>query len=85
MFCVYDHDRLSKHDLIGEARIPLCLVDLGKTIEEWKDLERTEVDPKAVSIEMMHVFNGSELQGYFSKDRNDRLKKMKQISTVSCK
>ncbi|KAF2358527.1 C2 domain [Trinorchestia longiramus] len=48
MLCVYDYDRLSKHDLIGEVKIPLCLVDLGRSIEEWRDLERVEVDHKAL-------------------------------------
>uniref|UniRef100_A0A2P2ID37 Synaptotagmin 1 n=1 Tax=Hirondellea gigas TaxID=1518452 RepID=A0A2P2ID37_9CRUS len=43
MMCVYDYDRLSKHDIIGQIKITLCLVDLGKTIEVWKDLEKAEI------------------------------------------
>ncbi|CAF0835637.1 unnamed protein product [Adineta steineri] len=38
VFAVYDFDRFSRHDQIGEVLIPLNTVDLGKVIREIKDL-----------------------------------------------
>jgi len=38
VFAVYDFDRFSRHDQIGEVQIPLNTVDLGKVIREIKDL-----------------------------------------------
>ncbi|XP_015795912.1 synaptotagmin-1 [Tetranychus urticae] len=42
VFAVYDFDRFSKHDQIGEVRIPLNTIDLAQTIEEWRDLTSVE-------------------------------------------
>lgn len=42
VFAVYDFDRFSKHDQIGEVKIPMTTVDLAQTIEEWREL--TSVD-----------------------------------------
>ncbi|XP_063071263.1 synaptotagmin-2 [Engraulis encrasicolus] len=39
---VYDYDRFSKHDVIGEVKLPFLSLDLAKPIEEWKDLESAE-------------------------------------------
>lgn len=39
---VYDFDRFSKHDVIGEIRIPMNTVDLAHVIEEWRDLQSAE-------------------------------------------
>jgi len=44
VFAVFDYDRFSKHDQIGELKVPLCMVDLAQTIEEWKDLSSVKVD-----------------------------------------
>ncbi|XP_023337889.1 synaptotagmin 1 isoform X2 [Eurytemora carolleeae] len=44
VFAVFDYDRFSKHDQIGEVKIPLCMVDLAQTIEEWKDIQSVKVD-----------------------------------------
>ena len=33
VLAVYDFDRFSKHDVIGEARIPMNSVDLGHVFE----------------------------------------------------
>ncbi|KAK3727771.1 hypothetical protein QZH41_016415 [Actinostola sp. cb2023] len=35
---LYDFDRFSRHDLIGEARLPLIDVDLASNINEWRVL-----------------------------------------------
>lgn len=44
VFAVYDFDRFSKHDQIGEVRIPLNTIDLAQTIEEWRNLTKVETD-----------------------------------------
>ncbi|XP_048578411.1 synaptotagmin-1-like isoform X2 [Nematostella vectensis] len=35
---LFDFDRFSRHDLIGEARLPLIDVDLASNINEWRVL-----------------------------------------------
>ncbi|XP_048054530.1 synaptotagmin-2 [Chanodichthys erythropterus] len=42
VMCVYDYDRFSKHDIIGEVKLPMNTLDLGQPIEEWRDLESAE-------------------------------------------
>lgn len=44
VFAVYDFDRFSKHDQIGEVRIPLNTIDLAQTIEEWRNLTKVETN-----------------------------------------
>jgi len=44
MFTIFDYDRFSKHDRIGEIKIPLSMVDLAQTINEWKDIESNKED-----------------------------------------
>ncbi|RXM97213.1 Synaptotagmin-1 [Acipenser ruthenus] len=39
---VYDFDRFSKHDIIGELKVPMNTVDFGHVTEEWKDLQSAE-------------------------------------------
>nr|XP_033817051.1 synaptotagmin-5 [Geotrypetes seraphini] len=39
---VFDFDRFSKHDAIGEARVHMNTVDLARVIEEWQDLQSAE-------------------------------------------
>jgi len=43
-FSIYDFDRFSKHDQIGIIKIPLQSVDLGRCVEEWRDLCSPESD-----------------------------------------
>lgn len=38
MMQVYDFNRFSKHDVIGELRLELSAVDWNHVIEEWRDL-----------------------------------------------
>ncbi|XP_029287873.1 synaptotagmin-2-like isoform X2 [Cottoperca gobio] len=42
MMSVYDYDRFSKHDVIGDVKIPMNTIDLGRPIEEWKDLDSAD-------------------------------------------
>jgi len=39
VFAVYDFDRFSKHDAIGEVRLPICQMDLASHSTKWKDLQ----------------------------------------------
>lgn len=39
---VFDFDRFSKHDIIGEIKIPMNTLDLAKPIEEWRDLDSAD-------------------------------------------
>ena len=50
VFAVYDFDRFSKHDQIGQVQLALNSVDLGQTIEEWRDLASPENDAEKVFI-----------------------------------
>lgn len=42
MMAVYDFDRFSKHDIIGEFKVPMNTVDFGHITEEWRDLQSAE-------------------------------------------
>ncbi|UYV71436.1 SYT2 [Cordylochernes scorpioides] len=44
VFAIFDFDRFSKHDQIGEVKVCLNQVDLAQTIEEWRDLTSVEGD-----------------------------------------
>lgn len=39
---VYDFDRFSKHDIIGEYKVAMNTVDFGHVTEEWRDLQSAE-------------------------------------------
>ena len=48
VFAVYDFDRFSKHDQIGQIQLALNSVDMGQTLEEWRDLASPETDAEKV-------------------------------------
>uniref|UniRef100_A0A8C1G950 Synaptotagmin Ib n=1 Tax=Cyprinus carpio TaxID=7962 RepID=A0A8C1G950_CYPCA len=39
---VYDFDRFSKHDAIGDVRVQMNKVDFSQLTEEWRDLQKAE-------------------------------------------
>ncbi|XP_035282611.1 synaptotagmin-1a isoform X2 [Anguilla rostrata] len=39
---VYDFDRFSKHDAIGDVKVPMNKVDFSHVTEEWRDLVSAE-------------------------------------------
>lgn len=47
VFSVYDFDRFSKHDQIGQVLLALNKIDLGQVIEEWKDIAPPPDDKEA--------------------------------------
>lgn len=48
MFAIYDFDRFSKHDQIGQVQIPLNSVDLCSVLEEWRDVTSPDNDSEKV-------------------------------------
>ena len=44
VFAVYDYDRFSKADAIGEIRLPVCQLDLASSKDNWKDLQSIQGD-----------------------------------------
>lgn len=56
VFAIFDFDRFSKHDQIGEVKVPLCQVDLAQTIEEWRDLQSVEGEGGQVSNVNIIIF-----------------------------
>lgn len=57
VFAIFDFDRFSKHDQIGEVKVPLCQVDLAQTIEEWRELISVEGEGGQVMYQLFfHIF-----------------------------
>ncbi|KAG5442688.1 Arf guanine nucleotide exchange factor syt1, partial [Clonorchis sinensis] len=52
VFNVYDFDRFSKHDQIGQIQVPLGSVDLARVIEEWRDLSPPDDDEKSTKAHL---------------------------------
>merc|ERR1712002_135449 len=44
VFAIYDFDRFSKHDQIGKVEVEMNSVDLGRVVEEWRDLTSPDAD-----------------------------------------
>jgi hypothetical protein len=57
VFAIYDFDRFSKHDQIGQVQVPLNSVDLGRVVEEWRDLTSPEADSEKVRVKVMGYKN----------------------------
>lgn len=68
VFAIFDFDRFSKHDQIGEVKVPLCQIDLAQTIEEWRELQSVEGEGGQVRFEfrLSIQFNFVFLSKYFS-------------------
>lgn len=39
VMAVYDFDRFSRNDAIGEVRVPMSSVDLGRPVLAWRELQ----------------------------------------------
>ena len=64
VFAIFDFDRFSKHDQIGEVKVPLCQVDLAQTIEEWKELQSVEGEGGQVSLTFIFKFIAITYKGF---------------------
>lgn len=75
---VYDFDRFSKHDVIGEVKIPMNTVDLGRPMQEWRDLENGEKEEQEklgdICISLRYVPTAGKLTVCVMEAKN--LKKM---------
>ncbi|XP_051925390.1 synaptotagmin Vb isoform X1 [Hippocampus zosterae] len=74
---VFDFDRFSKHDMIGDIKIPMNSVDLGQPIQQWRDLESTEKEEEKlgdVCISLRYVPTAGKLTVNIMEAKN--LKKM---------
>ncbi|XP_072129248.1 synaptotagmin VIII [Mobula birostris] len=62
---VYDFNRFSKHDIIGEVRIQLAQVNLNHAVEEWHDLTKAQkeedVEHGDICISLRYVPASSKL------------------------
>lgn len=56
VFAIFDFDRFSKHDQIGEVKVPLCTVDLAQTIEEWRELQSVEGEGGQVISLLIYIY-----------------------------
>ena len=65
VFAIYDFDRFSKHDQIGQVLVPLNSVDLGQVVEEWRDLTSPETEPVQLTTHLssfyLHSFEWSTM------------------------
>lgn len=57
MFSVYDFDRFSRHDQIGEIQIPLNTIDLGRVIREMKEISPPPGECESVREDKFVVFD----------------------------
>ncbi|KAI1884681.1 hypothetical protein AGOR_G00228920 [Albula goreensis] len=75
---VYDFDRFSKHDVIGEIKIPMNSIDLGQPLNEWRDLESGEKEEQEklgdICISLRYVPTAGKLTVNVMEAKN--LKKM---------
>ncbi|KAG7459837.1 hypothetical protein MATL_G00214930 [Megalops atlanticus] len=75
---VYDFDRFSKHDVIGEIKIPMNTLDLGQPLHEWRDLENGEKEEQEklgdICISLRYVPTAGKLTVNVMEAKN--LKKM---------
>lgn len=55
MLQVFDFDRFSKHDMIGEIKIPMNSVDLGQPMQQWRDLESGEKEEVSYIVFSFHL------------------------------
>jgi hypothetical protein len=70
VFSVYDFDRFSRHDQIGEVQIPLNAVDLGKVIREIKDISPPPGEREAVCLFKLFWFFDKHLVLYIYRKTN---------------
>lgn len=47
---VYDFDRFSKHDAIGDVKVPMNKVDFSHVTEEWRDLQSAEKEEVRATV-----------------------------------
>ncbi|XP_073797767.1 synaptotagmin VIII isoform X3 [Danio rerio] len=80
---VYDFNRFSKHDIIGEIRLNLSTVDWNHVIEEWRDLSEASKHEQEhlgeICFSLRYVPTSSKLTVIILEAKN--LKKMDQVGS----
>uniref|UniRef100_A0A8C9XPZ9 Synaptotagmin Vb n=1 Tax=Sander lucioperca TaxID=283035 RepID=A0A8C9XPZ9_SANLU len=75
---VFDFDRFSKHDMIGEIKIPMNSVDLGQPLQQWRDVESGEKEEQEklgdICVSLRYVPTAGKLTVNIMEAKN--LKKM---------
>ncbi|XP_061079353.1 synaptotagmin Va [Conger conger] len=75
---VFDFDRFSKHDVIGQVKIPMSSVDLARPMHEWRDLQSADKEQQErlgdVCISLRYVPTAGKLTVNVMEAKN--LKKM---------
>ncbi|XP_066564824.1 synaptotagmin Va isoform X2 [Amia ocellicauda] len=78
VMAVFDFDRFSKHDTIGEIKLPMSSLDLGQPIQEWRELESAEKEEQEklgdICISLRYVPTAGKLTVIVLEAKN--LKKM---------
>ena len=54
---LYDFDRFSKHDMIGQIHVPMNSIDLGQIYETWRDLEPANDDKESFFLKKNQFIN----------------------------
>lgn len=77
VFAIFDFDRFSKHDQIGEVKVPLCQIDLAQTIEEWRELQSVEGEGGQVWLKLFLLILKEIIDNQFKLllARNEYIKK----------
>lgn len=76
VFAVYDYDRFSKNDAIGELKLPVCQLDLAASTDKWRDLQSIRGDGLLgdICFSLRYVPNSGKLTIVILEAKN--LKKM---------
>lgn len=61
---VYDYDRFSKHDIIGEIKLAMNTIDLGQPIEEWRDLESAEKEEVTINHYNIYIYHSRDCRAF---------------------
>ncbi|KAL1116086.1 hypothetical protein AAG570_005581 [Ranatra chinensis] len=70
---VFDYDRYSRNDIIGELRVSLCELDVTSRVEIWGDIAKTKKPPEElqeVLISLSYLPSAERLTVVLLKARN---------------
>ena len=57
VFQIFDFDRFSKHDHIGQVKVAMNSVDLGRVVEAWSDIDVPDSETDKVSLSEVDCCN----------------------------
>jgi len=62
---VYDYDRFSADEMIGQVTYPLSQNDVTRVQNEWRDLQTSSSDDQVLSFDLNHLPRGARGGGGF--------------------